>query len=134
MGLPIPQDIEIVARGYINKIEFVYQKNKTDEKLSIPTDSIILFNTFYSWQSEMQNYIARAVAGGLIAGAAGSIIGAMTTKEQQREVLFLKIQYHGEDNNISEIILSGRNNDDAYVKKFVNGCKELYSLNFDLVE
>lgn len=126
-GLPIPRNNQVIIRGYLNKIDVCYTKNKKEKKFSIPVSKIKQISTLYDWQIHKQNVVNRAIVGAVVAGAVGGVVGAMTAKEKNKEILFVNINYIDENNEKSEILLSGNENKDMFVKDFINKCKKYYN-------
>lgn len=126
-GLPIPKGINIVARGLggesKDNINFIYQKDKKDNYFTVSIKNIIEINSFYNYELEKESTISRAIIGGFIAGGVGSIIGAMTSSEKQKEHKFLYIKYL-DDVLEKELLFTGKNHNDMFVSQFIKTYNE----------
>lgn len=108
-GLPIPENIECEVKSYTDRIEFKAGTTKIKLARKKITDMCLKFDT--EIQNQAVSSVGGAIAGGVMFGTLGAIIGGrVKNKKVATTTQYLIITYTGEQGELKYIGFDIKNN------------------------
>lgn len=121
-GIPLLNGKSILLKLYSNKLSIVDISEKTSYKIDIDNITNVKIKTEIQITERERNVLARAIAGGILFGEIGAIVGALSgipKKQIVREYNFLIIDYfskNGEKKSLTFLYISEKK---EILEKFV---------------